>query len=180
MANQGNWWEPGAEVIRTARDNWGGLFSLAHGLKLPRRSQHVSFAASSFGLATPSTPGARAQGAKEEVGRATWTLLHTMAAQYPHKPSRKQQKDVRTFIDCLTRLYPCPDCAKHFQELVKKKPPQTGSAADLQRWMCELHNDVNKRLGKSEFNCHYVQSRWEAIKCDENSETACDLLGTKR
>ncbi|KAG6761316.1 hypothetical protein POTOM_034530 [Populus tomentosa] len=32
---------------------------------------------------------------KEELGRATWTFLHTLAAQYPEHPTRQQKKDVK-------------------------------------------------------------------------------------
>ncbi|KAL7249252.1 hypothetical protein ACSBR1_011412 [Camellia fascicularis] len=32
---------------------------------------------------------------KEELGRATWTFLHTLAAQYPDNPTRQQRKDVK-------------------------------------------------------------------------------------
>lgn len=56
---------------------------------------------------------------KEELGRATWVFLHTLAAQFPEHPTRQQQKDARQLIDSLTRIYPCADCAQHFQELVK-------------------------------------------------------------
>eukprot|EP00878_Enallax_costatus_P017384 GHUV01018258.1.p1 GENE.GHUV01018258.1~~GHUV01018258.1.p1 ORF type:complete len:161 (+),score=65.21 GHUV01018258.1:507-989(+) len=56
---------------------------------------------------------------REELGRSTWVFLHTLAAQFPEHPSRQQQKDARQLIDSLTRIYPCGDCAQHFQELVK-------------------------------------------------------------
>lgn len=56
---------------------------------------------------------------KEELGRATWVFLHTLAAQFPERPTRQQQKDARQLVDSLTRIYPCADCAKHFQEIVK-------------------------------------------------------------
>ncbi|KAI3448165.1 hypothetical protein Pfo_004830 [Paulownia fortunei] len=32
---------------------------------------------------------------KEELGRATWTFLHTLATQYPDMPTRQQKKDVK-------------------------------------------------------------------------------------
>ena len=80
---------------------------------------------------------------KEELGRATWTLLHTLAAQYPETPTYSQQKDAQQLVcqsvlmkqqknvstpracllvlqvDVLTRIYPCADCARHFQDIVR-------------------------------------------------------------
>jgi Erv1 / Alr family len=35
---------------------------------------------------------------KEVLGRSTWTLLHTLAAQYPINPTRSQERDVRTLV----------------------------------------------------------------------------------
>src|SRR4051812_46643713 len=33
----------------------------------------------------------------EQLGRATWTFLHTMAVYYPEVPSYEQQRNMRTF-----------------------------------------------------------------------------------
>jgi FAD-linked sulfhydryl oxidase len=66
------------------------------------------------GAAAPPKPMTR-----EELGRATWVFLHTLAAQFPERPSRQQQRDARALIDSLTRIYPCADCARHFAEIVK-------------------------------------------------------------
>ena len=35
---------------------------------------------------------------REELGRATWLLLHTLAAQYPETPSKQQRKDVTAMV----------------------------------------------------------------------------------
>ena len=35
---------------------------------------------------------------REDLGRATWTLLHTLAAQFPGKPSRQQRKDAKQLV----------------------------------------------------------------------------------
>ena len=35
---------------------------------------------------------------RDEVGRATWTLLHSIASYYPDTPTRQQQKDVKNFV----------------------------------------------------------------------------------
>lgn len=49
---------------------------------------------------------------KDELGRSTWNLLHTMAATYPEKPSTTQSADIVSFFNVLSRSYPCDICAK--------------------------------------------------------------------
>lgn len=49
---------------------------------------------------------------KDELGRSTWNLLHTMAATYPEKPSESQKEDIKKFFGVLSRSYPCEFCAK--------------------------------------------------------------------
>ena len=46
----------------------------------------------------------------ESLGRGTWGLLHTMAANYPLKPSNESQTDMKNFIGLFSKLYPqCVD-----------------------------------------------------------------------
>ena len=52
---------------------------------------------------------------REELGRATWTFLHTTAAYYPDQPSQKQQDEMAQFMATFSHLYPCEDCAEHMQ-----------------------------------------------------------------
>lgn len=35
---------------------------------------------------------------KEELGRSTWTMMHTLAAQWPQQPTLQQQKDLDTLV----------------------------------------------------------------------------------
>ena len=35
---------------------------------------------------------------REELGRCTWTLLHTLAAQYAEQPTKQQQRDARELV----------------------------------------------------------------------------------
>ena len=41
---------------------------------------------------------------KDALGSATWTLLHTVAAQYPEKPDPQQRKDVGEFIQAFAKV----------------------------------------------------------------------------
>ena len=44
---------------------------------------------------------------------------------------------------------------------------------ELQRWVCEVHNTVNRGIGKASFNCDFVQARWGMLDCGD--EMACSL-----
>lgn len=91
--------------------------------------------------------------AKAELGRASWKLLHTMAARYPATPTAPEQDAYRSFLLLFARLYPCGDCAVHFQALLTKYPPQVSSRNAASLHLCFLHNQVNERLHKPEFDC---------------------------
>ena len=43
---------------------------------------------------------------------------------------------------------------------MSKKPPAVNSQKDLSQWMCDMHNVVNKKLGKPIFDCNKVEERW--------------------
>ncbi|OAY39272.1 FAD-linked sulfhydryl oxidase ERV1 [Manihot esculenta] len=112
---------------------------------------------------------------KEELGRATWTFLHTLAAQYPEKPTRQQKKDVKELMAILSRMYPCKECADHFKEVLRANPVLAGSQTEFSQWLCHVHNVVNRSLGKLVFPCERVDARWGKLECEQR---ACDLQGT--
>ena len=65
-------------------------------------------------LSTPSPPDCPVD--RDELGRATWTFLHTMAAYYPEKPSTVQQQEMKTMMKTFSKYYPCDDCSYHMIE----------------------------------------------------------------
>ncbi|SCZ90615.1 BZ3500_MvSof-1268-A1-R1_Chr1-3g02102 [Microbotryum saponariae] len=90
---------------------------------------------------------------KAELGRASWKLLHTMAARFPVEPTEDEKETFKSFLYLFSRLYPCGECAAEFQALLLKHPPQTSSRSAASIHLCHLHNLVNARLGKDEFDC---------------------------
>jgi len=61
---------------------------------------------------------------RNELGRSSWDLLHTMAANYPNEPTEKQKQRMVAFIEALAEFYPCIHCATDFQESIKISPPR--------------------------------------------------------
>lgn len=98
----------------------------------------------------------------EELGRGAWTLLHSMSASYPPRASPTQQSEMRQFLGLFGKLYPCWVCAEDFQDWMSKKgnEPRVESRDRLGEWMCEAHNEVNRKLGKQEFDCGKWEERW--------------------
>ncbi|KAI0447869.1 ERV/ALR sulfhydryl oxidase domain-containing protein [Xylaria telfairii] len=107
---------------------------------------------------------------KAELGRASWKLFHTMMARFPEKPSEEDSLALKTYIKLFARLYPCGDCASHFQQLLKKFPPQIGSRNAAAGWACHVHNQVNERLKKPTFDCNTIGDFYDCGCGDEKKE----------
>ncbi|KAF4635216.1 hypothetical protein G7Y89_g2879 [Cudoniella acicularis] len=93
---------------------------------------------------------------KAELGNAAWKLLHTMMAKFPDKPTEDDSAALKSYIHLFARLYPCGDCARHFQKVLDKYPPQVATRSTAAAWACHVHNVVNKRLKKPEFDCSKI------------------------
>lgn len=108
------------------------------------------------------------------LGKATWRLLHTMAAKYPENPTSLHQVRTLEFLILLSQLYPCDICSDHFQELISIHPPVLSSQKEFSEWLCFFHNTVNGKLGKPMFECNEnVDSEYD---CGCDSETECPFL----
>lgn len=108
----------------------------------------------------------------EQLGRATWTFLHTTAAYYPEKPTPNQRANMLTLLRALPIVYACSHCATHLGDNMQGHPPDVSGRLGLSRWLCERHNEVNERLGKTKFDCALpkLDERWK----DGPQDGSCD------
>jgi len=51
--------------------------------------------------------------------------------------------------------------AKEFQMILEKHPPQVSSREAASLWACAVHNIVNRRLLKEEFDCSTVADKYK-------------------
>lgn len=97
----------------------------------------------------------------EELGRSTWTLLHSIAATYPDKPTKNQQDNLTQFMNSFSNLYPCFYCAEDFRQYIKKEKIKVTNRDEFGKWLCNAHNEVNVKLGKPKFDCNLWKERWK-------------------
>jgi len=98
---------------------------------------------------------------KAALGRATWKLLHTMTLRYPEHPTEDEREALKSYFHLTSRLYPCGECAAEFQQLLELYPPQTSSRLSASAWLCFIHNQVNERLKKPNFDCAHLDEEYD-------------------
>jgi hypothetical protein len=107
---------------------------------------------------------------RAELGRAAWKVIHTTMARFPEAPSPDDSLALKTYIQLFARLYPCGECAAHFQKLLAKYPPQTSGRNAAAGWACFVHNEVNKRLKKPLFDCAHIGDFYDCGCGDEDKK----------
>lgn len=106
---------------------------------------------------------------------------------------------MKNFVESLGAFYPCRHCAAALRDFISKNPPRSGckwviypllnlhvinrtaSREEFACWMCEMHNDVNSKLGKPTVSCSIsdLDLRWRTgnPSCWEETTEAAETLG---
>lgn len=133
---------------------------------------------------TPFMPKMANETLKAQLGNAAWKLFHTILARFPEEPSIQEQQTLSQYIHLFAQVYPCGDCARHFQQLLQKYPPQTTSRIIASTWGCDIHNKVNKRLDKPEYDCSKILEDYDcgcgSDEKEEDSTLTSQALGSLR
>ena len=91
-------------------------------------------------------------------GPGAWLFLHTITLNYSHDPTPQEKSDIKEFFRLAGRLLPCFYCRENYARHLKEYPIQVDTKTDLVNWLIDVHNDVNKELGKP------ILSRREAME----------------
>ena len=100
-------------------------------------------------------------------------------AKFPDAPTEDDQIALKSYIHLFARLYPCGDCARHFQKLLEKFPPQVKTRSTAAAWACHVHNQVNKRLKKEMFDCSKIGDFYDCGCADEKKGKGNEKDGKK-
>lgn len=82
-------------------------------------------------------------------GPPLWFFLHTISLNYPPEPTREQQVQYYRFFVSLGDVLPCKHCRESYATWIEQLDLNVfRSRATLAKWVYDLHNTVNIKLGK--------------------------------
>lgn len=82
-------------------------------------------------------------------GPPLWFFLHMVSINFPVHPTREQQMQYYTFFKSLGYVLPCRLCRESYAKWFETVTVDTfESRTNLSRWVYDLHNKVNVKIGK--------------------------------
>jgi hypothetical protein len=107
-------------------------------------------------------------GNKYVWGPPMWKMIHSIAATYT--PTPENAKAFRQFINSLPGLITCQNCKHTLLELLKTIPLRDDyhlkDSKTLFLWSYNLHDRINRMLGKSSPNYEAVKKFYFNEKCE--------------
>ena len=98
-------------------------------------------------------------------GEPTWFLFHTIAEKVKPEYFNEYKNEIFEIIKTICHTLPCPDCAKHATEHMKKIYFQNiRTKEDLQIMLWSFHNEVNARKGFAVFPFENVSTKYSLAK----------------
>jgi FAD-linked sulfhydryl oxidase len=91
-------------------------------------------------------------------GPGAWLFLHTITLNYPNDPTERDKENTRELFHNIGKNLPCFYCRDNYIRHLKEYPIQLDSKTELVNWLIDIHNDVNREIGKP------ILSRNEAIE----------------
>lgn len=117
-------------------------------------------------------------------GPSGWLFLHCITYGYPYKidPTNQEhlekQNDYYRFFYYLGKVLPCKYCRNSYDDFFSTKSLMTclGSRKDLTKWLYDVHNLVNDKLGVPQCErptFEEIEERYQSFRA------ACKPLTTK-
>ena len=84
----------------------------------------------------------------------------------PDHISETMREQFNAFLLLFAKFYPCKLCSNYFIKTLKKIGEFEGhTKMELMDYMCKIHNKVNKRLKKQQYDCDMVTADWGTCDC---------------
>jgi FAD-linked sulfhydryl oxidase len=87
-------------------------------------------------------------------GPNLWNFMHYLTLSYPDQPTEYDINKFKNFFTTIGEYLPCEKCRNNYKDHLQELPltiNELNSRDNLVLWLFNLHNVVNKHLGKKEF-----------------------------
>ena len=122
-------------------------------------------------------------------GPPTWISLHSITFGYPLNPTDEQKENYKKYFELIGDILPCKYCRISYKEFISNGCTQLTDNVmknrhTLTRWMYDIHERVNKKLGM-DYGITFddVVRRYETYraKCSNNiKEKGCIMPLNKK
>ena len=95
-------------------------------------------------------------------GKYIWGAMHFTALGAPKIFDASNSSAYRIFYGQIPYVIPCASCGEHLKEVYASNPIENAltSAEELFKWTVDVHNNVNKRLGKPVVSVEEARAYW--------------------
>ena len=99
---------------------------------------------------------------KKDWGPNAWSFIHYVALTYPENPTGEDKENYKMFYDNLKNVLPCQKCAINYKKHLEDIPidPALVGSRELFQWTIDIHNEVNKELGKRKYSYSEVINKY--------------------
>ena len=93
-------------------------------------------------------------------GPKLWFVIHTFALNYPDNPTYEDKRVMEEFFNNLKYSIPCNKCRVHYRQRLQRDPiiNYLDNRQSLFKYTIDLHNQVNKSLGKKIYSYEEVNN----------------------
>ena len=94
-----------------------------------------------------------------------WFSLHTVTLAYPDVPSYEEIRHYNDFFVSLQNVLPCKICREHYKSHLHQYPisAHLSCKEDLVKWCFNLHNMVNRSLGKEDYPYEEFREKYRKV-----------------
>lgn len=98
-------------------------------------------------------------------GPYMWGAIHLISLGAPDQIDSASKNAYAMFFQQMPYILPCASCARHLQENLTNLPVEAHlqGKETLFAWSVQLHNTVNRQLGKPEMPLAQAREHWEKV-----------------
>lgn len=104
-------------------------------------------------------------------GPHMWTMIHLICLQAPKEIDVNIRNTYYMFFSMMPYVLPCDKCREHWLEHIQTYPLENvlNTRETLFKWSVDMHNIVNKSLGKAEISYEEAFQHWTNVSTNRTT-----------